>query len=114
MSATDLPDSGDPGVRPPEPGQLPRPPLWTPGQEQAPFRGVTEEGASAPAGRRREAFVAVAIMVAGLVVIGLAVALMNWAVGLCGAVVGAAGAVLALRSHIMEDVSVSDQPGGPS
>lgn len=109
----DLPTSGDPGVAPPVPGSLPRPAMWADGTQETPFRGMEGDTATPPStGRKRLAFVAVAIMVAGVVLVGLSVALTSWTLLAAGVVIGACGAVLALRVRIMDDVSVSDSPSG--
>lgn len=113
-----LPDSGDPGRRPPRPDELPKPALWPEpviGHQPEAFEGTAEESAPHPApGQKRLAFVAVALMLLGVIGLGVAVALTSWLALALGLVVGGAGAVIALRARIMEDVSISDTPGGPS
>lgn len=107
----DLPSSGDPGVAPPAPGSLPRPAMWPQGATETPFRGAEEDTSTPPGpGRRRLAYVAVAIMIVGVALVGLSVAATSWTLLVVGLVIGAAGAVLALRIGIMDDVSVSDSP----
>lgn len=112
---TDLPDSGEPGRTPPTPGMLPTPAMWPDGAVEAPFDGAAEDTATPPSpGRKRTAYVAVALMVVGVVVVGLALVVTSWLVLAVGLVVGAVGMSLAWRARIMEDVSVSDSPGGPA
>ena len=111
--ARDLPDSGEPGVAPPAPGSLPRPRLWPTGAGEAPFVGAEEDTATPPSsGRRRLAWVAVALMVLGVLLVGLAVVVTSWLPLVAGVVVGLVGCGLAWRAQIMEDVTVSDSPHG--
>jgi len=49
----------------------------------------------------------VALLIAGAVLVGLAVALRSWVPLVAGVVVGVAGLVLALRARIFQDVSLS-------
>lgn len=101
--------SGDPGRRPPAPGSLPRPALWPGRTGAAPFDGAEPDTAVPTTPRqRRLAWLAVALMVVGTVLVGLAVALPSWVAAGAGLVIGAVGMVLAWRARIMEDVSVSD------
>lgn len=109
----ELPSSGDPGTRPPVPGSLPRPAMWPRGARQTPFDGAEEDTATPPTpARRRLAYIAVAIMIAGVVLVGLSLVATSWLLLAVGVVLGVVGAVLALRARIMEDVSVSDSPHG--
>lgn len=108
---SDLPDSGEPGIAPPTNAGLPRPAMWPAGAERQPFDDI-EEDTETPAGpgRRSAVWLAVGLMVAGAVLVGLAVVMMAWPPAVAGVLVGGVGAVLALRARIMEDVSVSDSP----
>ncbi len=101
----DLPSSGEPGVRPPVPGSLPRPAMWPAGARETPFDGA-EEDTTVPAtpNRRKVAWVAVAVMVLGVSMVGLAFVTVSWQVALTGILIGAVGAALALKVRIMEDV----------
>lgn len=109
--SSDLPASGDPGVRPPVPGSLPRPVMWPPGAEGTPFDGAEEDTATPPSPRRRKvAYAGVGLMVVAVIVLGLGVALTSWPLLAVGLVVGGVGAALAWRAGIMEDVSISDSP----
>lgn len=111
----DLPDSGETGVRPPSPASLPRPALWPRGARDAPFRGAAEDTATPPGpGRRKVAWVAVALMLVGAVCLGAAVAFRSWLPAGVGVVVGLVGVVVAWRVRIMQDVSISDSPHGPA
>lgn len=113
---SELRDPQDPGTRPPRPDELPRPALWPeprPGEQPRPFDGLAEEPKSGggPHGMGG-AWVAVAVMIAGAVLIAIAIVLVNlwWAVA--GIVVGLAGAGLAVRSRILSDVTLGQHPGG--
>ncbi len=89
--------------------------MWPRGTGEQPFRGAERDTATPPsAGRRRLAFVAVAVMVVGALLVGLAVVMTTWWPAVAGVVVGLAGAVLAVRVRILQDVSVSDSPTGPA
>lgn len=110
----DLPASGEPGLAPPTPGSLPRPAMWPAGAQGTPFDGAAEDTATPPsAGRRRVAFLAVAVMIVGVVLVGLSAVQTSWTLLVVGLVVGALGGGMGLRVRIMEDVSVSGSPHGP-
>lgn len=110
----DLPDSGEPGLSPPAPGSLPHPEMWPDGDVGRPFRGVAEDSPSkVPSGRRKLAYLAVAIVIVGALFVAFAIVTTSWTWCIVGVVVGAVGVVLALRSRIMEGVSVTDSPRGP-
>lgn len=109
----DLPASGDPGTQPPSSAALPRPAMWPQGGTGAPFDGAQEDTATPPGTtRKRVAWAAVAAMVVGVVLLGLAAVTRSWGLAASGAALGAVGAVVAMRARIMEDVSVSDSPHG--
>lgn len=109
----DLPSSGEPGLRPPAPGDLPRPALWSPGLPEAPFDGAQEDTADPPTpARRKLAWIAVALMLLGVALVGVALVATSWTALAVAVLVGVVGVVLALRARIMEDVSVSDSPHG--
>lgn len=59
------------------------------------------------------AWTAVATMIVGAVLVGLAVVLVSWSVGAVGMVLAAAGCALALRVRILSDVSLGQRPEGP-
>ncbi len=112
-----LPDSGD-GVPPPRPDALPHPALWTEGPPGVPahaFEGKQEDDAEIPPqtrGRALATWGAVAAMVLGAVLLGLALVLQSLVLGAVGLVVGLAGAVVAVRAKIMLAVTVGDSPEG--
>jgi hypothetical protein len=87
---------------------LPRPEMWPAGATDTPFTGIEDQEPddSAPA-RPHLAWVAVGLMIAGAVLVGLAVALRSWVPLVAGVVVGVTGLVLALRAKIFQDVSLS-------
>lgn len=114
-----LPDSGD-GVPPPRPEALPHPALWPDGPAGVPahaFEGKQEDDADIPpqtGGRTLATWGAVAVMVLGAALLGVAFVLTSLWLGAVGLVVGAGGAIAALRAKIMFAVSVGDSPTGPS
>jgi CHASE2 domain-containing sensor protein len=97
----------------PDPGALRRPKLWAPPRPGEPPRGFTGlVGGSSPSRRQRQrAWLAVGVMLAGVVLVAFGVALWTWTYVAVGAAAGAAGALLSWRARIMEDVSTSDDPG---
>ncbi len=87
--------------------------MWPDGAVDVPFDGAQGDTSTPPSARRRRVgWLAVALMVLGVVLVGLAVVRGSVAPAVAGVLVGAAGAVLAWRAGIMEDVSVSDSPHG--
>lgn len=109
----DLPSSGEPGVRPPMPGSLPRPAMWPDGIRDAPFRVGQDDSPPPPSPTKRTlAWVAVAAIVVGLILIGIAMVTTSWPIGIAGIVIAVLGAVVGLRAQIMEAVSVTDSPTG--
>lgn len=94
----------------PEPSLLPRPVLWPDPLPGSQPRGFASQEDPRP-GRREPSrarvvrtWGAVAAMVLGAALVGLAVVLTNWLLVVAGVVVGLAGAVVALRSGVLEDV----------
>lgn len=102
------PGSGDPGVRPPDPTSLPRPALWpdpAPGQPPKAYSRLSDDAATqASPSNLRSAWFAVALMVLGAALVGVAFALPSVWPAVLGVVVGGAGAVIGWRARIMETV----------
>ena len=102
------PGSGDPGVQPPDPATLPRPALWpdpAPGQSPRAFSRLSDDSETQAApSNLRSAWVAVALMVLGVALVGVAFALPSAWPAVVGALVGGAGAVIGWRARIMETV----------
>ena len=97
-----------------DPASLPRPKLYAeprPGQQPVAFSGLEEQESNAGPGSV-PAFVAVAVMILGVVLVAAFVLTMSWPLLAAGLVVGAIGVVLALKARIMQDVSVTDSPHG--
>ena len=93
---------------PSDPIGLPRPAMWPPGATDTPFSTVEDDTAPPETpGRGRLAWVAVGLVVVGVVLLGLAVALTSWVPAVAGVVLGLAGMVLAYRARIFEDVSLT-------
>ena len=93
-----------------DPATLPRPKLYAnppAGQQPQAFHGRADEQASGRPGKA-SAFVAVGLMILGVILVGLFVATVQWPLLVLGLLVGAGGAVLAVKVRIMEDVSVAD------
>lgn len=107
-----MPGSGDAGVRPPDPGSLPRPALWPApptGQQARAFSGLEDESATpVPTGSWRSAWLAVGLLVLGAVLLGVALVTQLPVVALVAVLVGGAGAVLAWKARIMETVTVDE------
>lgn len=104
----ELPTSGEPGVPRPSPADLPRPALWPRGATR-PFSGRRDGTAERPSrGQQVGAWVGTALMVLGVVLLGLALVLPSWPAAAAGLAVGVVGVGVAVRSRILEDVSVSD------
>jgi hypothetical protein len=90
-----------------DPVGLPRPEMWPVGATDQPFRGIEDEPDEDAPSRPHLAWVAVGLMVAGAVLVGLAVVLQSWVPLAAGVVVGLVGLVLALRARIFQDVKLS-------
>lgn len=114
----DLPDSGD-GLAPPRPSALPRPALWPeppPGVAPRAYRGQEEDTADVPVrtpGRMRATWGSVAVMLIGIVLLGVAAVLRTWSPAVLGLLLIGAGAAAAGKLRILTDVSVGQSPRGP-
>jgi|GEM_PF-977805 len=85
--------------------------MWSappPGEQARGFTSVAPAGVEAH--DKRPAWVAVALMVVGVVLCGVAVGVYRWEPLVAGLVVGAVGLLLASRTRILDDVSTSDDP----
>lgn len=106
-------ESGETG-RPADPATLPRPALWPepPGGEQ-PVAISGREGENPQARAHvRSAYVGVALMVAGLVLLGVGAVAQAWWPAVLGVGIGLAGAVVSVRSRVMEAATVGEEVRG--
>lgn len=87
---------------------LPRPEMWPAGAGETPFTGIEDDEDGDRSGSLAPAWVAVGLMVVGVVLVGLAFVLQSWVPAVVGVVVGVTGLVLALRARIFEDVKLTD------
>lgn len=99
-------------------GQRPVPVLWpepAPGQRPRAFTHVAEARHSETAARRKLplAWAAVATLIVAALVLGAAVLLLSWPIAAAGIALGVFGSVVAVRSHILADVSLGQSPEGP-
>ena len=79
-------------------------------QPQA-FVGTVESDAPSPSKtQRRVSWVAVVLLLAGLIVCAAAFVARFWPLGAAGVVLGAVGAVLAVTFRVLDEVSVSQTP----
>jgi hypothetical protein len=106
-------DSGESG-RQADPASLPRPALWpepAPGEQPVAVRGKADENADARA-HVKEAYVGVALMVLGLVLLAVAAVVRSWLPAGAGLLAGGAGAVVALRARVMDAATVGEEVRG--
>ncbi|MCU1673874.1 MAG: hypothetical protein JWN77_1987 [Frankiales bacterium] len=106
-------DSGESGQQA-DPASLPRPALWPEpptGQAPVPIRGRQDENAEARA-HVRSAYVGVALMCVGLVLVSVGAVARTWLPAALGLAVGVAGLVVALRSRVMEAATVGEEVRG--
>jgi len=103
----------------PAPPVQPAPELWSVpvgGGEPRPFSSRADAQSDAQGDQENAraklpwAWLSVALMIAGAVVVGLAIVLVSWPLAGAGAAVGAIGAGLALRVRILSDVSLGQSP----
>lgn len=92
--------------------RLGRPVLWgepsTSDPQPQAYVGTAESEASSPTKAQRVmSWVAVGLMLLGVITCAVAFVGRSWPLGAVGVVVGAVGAVLALRFHILDEVSVT-------
>lgn len=95
-----------------DPSTLPRPKLYAEpsyGEQPQAFAGRAEDDAPPETQSKTGAYVAVGLMIVGLILVGVFVATTSWPLLVLGLVVGAVGAALAWKVHIMRDVSVYDK-----
>ncbi len=100
--------SGDPGVRPPDPASLPRPALWPApptGQPAKAYSRVEEPVAPpVPPDDWRTAWVAVALLVLAVVLMGVAFVMQSPWPAVLSVLVGLAGGAFAWKGRLMETV----------
>lgn len=102
--------SGETGILR-DPAELPRPVLWptpTAGNQPIPVRGREERGEKEDLAHRRLplAWTGIGILLATVVLLGLAVARLSWLLAIAGLVLGAIGAAVTLHSRIMDAATV--------
>ena len=94
-----------------DPSSLPRPAMWSPpppGEQAQGFTSVTPP----PDGEhhRAPAWVAIALMVVGVVLGGVGIGVYHWQPFVAGLLVASVGMLLAVKARVMDDVSTSDDP----
>jgi hypothetical protein len=94
-----------------DPAELPRPALWPKpeaGTQPVPVHGREQRGQKEEVAERRLPFAwaGVALLIASVLILGLAVARLSWLLAIAGLVVGAAGAGVTLYSRIMDAATI--------